>query len=383
MNAMVEGLIDAGHKVKVLAINSHKYKIDIDSIPDDYRRKTKIELVHIDLRIKIVDACRNLFSSNSYHVKRFISKDFGNALRRILKNDTFDIVQLETLFVTPYIPIIRELSEARVILRAHNIEHLIWERLMTNEKNPIKKWYLGHLSKTLKDFEIRVLQNLDGIVSITEKDAKFFRENTDPEKVIAIPFGIKTLKSDSLLNAVTTSTMEIKTIFHLGSMNWMPNLEGMKWFLENVWPQVLLSRKDIIFRIAGREMPDWIKNYGLPNVIVDGEVADAYSYMKEKRIMVVPLFSGSGIRIKIIEGMMAGCAIITTTLGAEGIDYENRKHLIISNNSDEFVKAIFELVDNPEKVNELGKNAHNFIQVNHNNGLLIQKLESFYTSVMS
>ena len=392
MNAMVEGLLDAGHKVKVLAINSNKYAVDIASIPEDYRRRTEIELVFIDLSIKIADAFRNLFSSESYHVKRFISNNFEIALRRILENDRYEIVQLETLFVTPYIPVIRELSEAKVILRAHNIEHLIWERLMTNEKNPIKKWYLRHLTVTLKEFETGVLKDLDGIVPITEKDAQFFRKKTSSEKIIAIPFGIKPLpdmtldenaKSGITISSGERAIGESSTIFHLGSMNWLPNLEGIKWFLEKVWPILLQKRSDIIFRIAGREMPEWIKNTGLSNVIVDGEVPDAYKYMQDNRIMVVPLFSGSGIRIKIIEGMMAGCAIITTTLGAEGINYENKKHLIIADNSLEFIQSIIELVDNPQKVNYLGNNAREFIQKSHNNNILIKKLESFYESVLS
>lgn len=381
MNAMVEGLLNAGHNVKVLAINSHKYNVDLSSIPDEYKEKTKIELVHLDLRIKPVDAFLNLFSTQSYHVKRFISKDFGKALRKILLNNKFDIVQLETLFVAPYIPLIRQSSAAHIILRAHNIEHLIWERLSINEKNPIKKWYLRHLTKTLKNFEINVLSELDGVVAITPKDAEFFKQKMNPGKVISIPFGINTDRIEHSKPNESSGNSSQKTIFHLGSMNWMPNIEGIKWFLEKVWPGIVAIRKDIVFRIAGREIPAWLRNTNLENVIIDGEVPDALSYMQQYKIMVVPLFSGSGIRIKIIEGMMAGCAVITTTIGAEGIQYTNDRELIIANNEEQFTEAITYLVDNKQKVEDLGKNAIDFIMTTHNNQLLISKLESFYSSL--
>ncbi|MBE9480552.1 MAG: glycosyl transferase family 1, partial [Bacteroidetes bacterium] len=123
MNMIIEGLIDANHQVKVLAINTNKYFTNINEIPEEYRKKTNIEAVYIDLSIKPLDAFLNLFTNKSYHVQRFISKNFENKLIEILKNESFDIIQLETLFITPYIETIRKYSKAKIVLRAHNIEH--------------------------------------------------------------------------------------------------------------------------------------------------------------------------------------------------------------------------------------------------------------------
>jgi hypothetical protein len=150
MNAIIEGLIEAGHQVKVLAINTNKYFIKENDIPESYRQKTGIETVYIDLSIKPLDALLNLFSKDSYHVQRFISKEFEKKLISILQNDTFDIVQLETLYISPFIETIRENSKAKIVLRAHNIEHLIWERVAEISSNPLKKLYLKHLAKKVK-----------------------------------------------------------------------------------------------------------------------------------------------------------------------------------------------------------------------------------------
>ena len=337
MNAMVSGLITAGHEVKVLAINSNKYNISLESIPEDYRLKTGIDAVYIDLSVKPLQAFLNLFTGRSFHVERFISEDFRLALTTILKNEKFDIIQFETLFTSPYLPLIRQLSDARVVLRAHNIEHLIWHRIAEGCTNPLKKLYLFHLSRTLRKYEIRTLKQVDGIAAITEKDAEFFRSVAPETPVTSIPFGISSAETGE--NIIKRKEAGYPTLFHLGSMNWIPNQEGIRWFLKKVWPEVSTMFPDLKFHIAGREMPGWIKEINVKGVFVDGEVPDAMAYIKSHSVMIVPLFSGSGIRIKIIEGMLAGKAVITTTIGAEGIDGKDGVHFLIANDTAGFIRC--------------------------------------------
>ena len=179
MNQLIEGLADAGHDIKVLAINTNKYSVDANQIPSAYRQKTNIELVYVNLAIKPIPAFLNLFTNNSYHVERFITRDFENKLIEILERNTFDIVQIETLFQSPYINTIRKYSDAKIVLRAHNIEHLIWKRVAENQKNPLKKFYISHLAKTLELYEKNIVKDYDGIVPITKKDAEFFNNLTD------------------------------------------------------------------------------------------------------------------------------------------------------------------------------------------------------------
>ena len=97
MNSVITGLLEAGHTVKVMAFNSEKYHVDIESIPEDYRKKTRIEFVDIDLKIRPKEAFKNLFSDESYHVKRFISEEFNERLIQVLKKERFDVVQLEMI----------------------------------------------------------------------------------------------------------------------------------------------------------------------------------------------------------------------------------------------------------------------------------------------
>lgn len=374
MNNIITGLVNAGHQVKVLALNTNKYSVDVEDIPADYRENTNIELVYIDLGIKPVAAFLNLFTSKSYHVERFRSVNFNRKLQSVLQQNDFDIVQIELLFMSPYLETIRKYSNAKIVLRAHNIEHLIWERLAGSEKNPLKKFYLNHLSRTLKDYELNILNAYDGIVPITKKDANFFEMNSSVP-VLSISFGIKIPELDD------GKTASENALFHIGAMNWLPNEEGIRWFLDRVWPKVHEEIPGVKLYLAGREMPEWLLKLELENVVVVGEVDDAATFIRSKSISIAPLLSGSGIRVKIIESMSLGKAVISTSIGAEGINYTHGKDILIADTPEEFVQAIELLYNDPLKTKEIGKNAQALVAKQHDAMKIIDQLVQFYQRI--
>ena len=375
MNNLIEGVLAAGHNVKVLAINTNKYHTDPAQIPEYYKNQTNIELVYIDLGIKPIPAFLNLFTNKSYHIQRFISESFRNKLIEVLSKQHFDIVQIETLFMSPYIDTIRELSSASIVLRAHNIEHLIWKRVASITTPPFRKAYIKHLATTLEGYEKNILNKYDGIIPISSKDEDFFKqESSNPVKTIS--FGINTNK---LISASNTKSEH--ALFHIGSMNWIPNEEGIKWFLENVWPRINNELPNLKLYLAGREMPNWLKNLNQNNVIVVGEVPDAYEFIQSKTISIAPLFSGSGIRIKIIESMALGKAVISTTIGAEGINYTDHENIMIADDASSYVKAIKKLYNDVEFCNRIGENACKLIHEEHDNKKLIDRIIGFYKEI--
>ena len=171
-------------------------------------------------------------------------------------------------------------------------------------------------------------------------------------------------------------------LFHIGSMDWLPNTEGVEWFLDEVWPSILQEFPEITFTIAGRKIPTGISQRKDPNVIVVGEVESANAFMLSKDIMIVPILAGSGIRVKIIEGMALGKVIITTTIGAEGLDVEDGKNILIADTPEEFVAAVENCVKTPDLCAIIGENARNFVSLYHNNERTTQKLVDFYCSIL-
>jgi glycosyltransferase involved in cell wall biosynthesis len=377
MNQITQGLLKAGHHVKVLAINTPKYFIDKQTIPENYLTATAYDSVYIDTGIKLHKAFLNLFTNKSYHVERFRSAKLEEKLAQILTSEKFDIVQLESIFVAPYIETIRKFSDAKIVLRAHNIEHLIWWRMANACRNPLKKFYLKHLAGTLEYFEKKALQNSDGIAAITQVDADYISRSGITRPIISIPMGI-----DSKSFISKNIEREFPGLFHLGSMNWMPNQEAMKWFLENVWTSVIQKYPELQFSIAGRNMPDWLKNLKLKGINIIGEVANAHEFMQAHTIMIVPLLSGSGMRIKIIEGMACGNTIISTTVGTEGIPSTHGKNILIADSPAEFVAQISRCIENHQFCAELGIQAKQFIAEEFNNETITNKLIRFYNLLL-
>ena len=375
MNSIVTGLLEAGHQVKILAVNSKKYNVTMDDIPEDYRQKTGIELIDVDLRVRPFKAFKNLFSKKSYHVERFISKTFINRLTEVLESDTYDVVQLETLFMTPYVETIRKHSKALVVLRAHNVEHLIWERIAKGTRFFLKRAYINHLARTLKNYELTAISQVDGIAAITRKDAAFFRKYS-ATTIIDIPYGVYPEEF--------TPNYEIDdkpSFYHIGSMNWIPNEEGIRWFIDNCLDEVTAKVPEFVFHLAGRNMPEWLKALKNPHVDVIGEVPNAKEFVANHDVAIVPLLSGSGIRIKIIESMAMGKAVITTMVGAEGILYEEDTNLIIAENKAQMAEAIRRINENPDRAVEIGKAARKLVEEVYDNRKLTERLLLFYSQI--
>ena len=375
MNSIITGLLEAGHQVKILAINSEKYNVKASDIPEEYRQKTGIELIDVDLTVRPLKAFLNLFSKKSYHVERFISDDFKKRLTEVLKKEQFDVVQLEMLFMAPYVETIREHSKAMIVLRAHNVEHKIWERITKETKVFFKRWYINHLAKTLKEYELNALETVDGIAAITRKDAAFFRKYCS-KPIIDIPYGVYPEEFKPKYE------FEGKPKFyHIGSMNWMPNEEGIRWFIDEVLPKTVEKVPDFVYHLAGRSMPEWLTTMKDPHIDVVGEVPDAKAFVANHDVAIVPLLSGSGIRIKIIESMAMGKTVITTRVGAEGILYDEEVNIIIAENKAKMVEAIRSLDENPQNAVRIGQAARKLVEETYDNRKIIARLLMFYEQI--
>ena len=376
MNSITQGLLAAGCEVKVLSLCSDKHPVLENRMTESYREATRFEAVHIDLGIHPLDAGVAVLCGESYHVKRFISKEFGQRLAQVLKEEQFDVVHVESIFMTPYVPIVREHSDAKVVLRAHNVEHTIWRRVAQSERNPFKRWYLKHLSLTLAAYEREHLNDYDGVVSITENDAQQLREMGCRRPMLSMPFGI-----------VPETEMQVEeepnSLFHIGSMDWMPNQEGVRWFLKQVWPMVHERMPQLTLYLAGRKMPNDLMHVDMEGVRVLGEVPDAMYFIASKQINVVPLLSGSGIRVKIIEAMSAGKVVVTTTIGASGIGCTDGKDVLIADTPEQFVEQLQRCVDNPEFRQQIGRNAVSLITEQYGNEQLTQRLLEFYDQILN
>ncbi|MBK5284363.1 MAG: glycosyltransferase, partial [Bacteroidia bacterium] len=190
MHSLSQSLIKQGADVKILAMNTSRHRVNISSLPEDYKSKTKIEAVNIDTHIKPFAALLNLFSSESYNVIRFDKPVVHQKLRSLLKENKFDIIQFESIFCAPYLKTVKENSSAKCVLRAHNVEYLIWQRMADSSSNFIKKKYLNLLAARLKNYECKIIKEFDAILPMTSTDADIFATNASAVQKQIVPIGL-------------------------------------------------------------------------------------------------------------------------------------------------------------------------------------------------
>ena len=165
-------------------------------------------------------------------------------------------------------------------------------------------------------------------------------------------------------------------------MNWHPNEQGIKWFIEECWDNVRQSTPHVQAYFAGRYMPQWLKNTNVEGIHIVGEVEDSIRFMTSKQIMVVPLLSGSGIRIKIIEAMSIGKTVVATSIAAEGIMYEDKKNILIANTPQEFADAIKFCIENPLECKKIGEEAYKLIAEKYSNDQVVNQLLALYQQIL-
>jgi len=377
MYYMTKGFYDNECKLTLLVPRTSKHDINSNDLPPEILKMAKIDTVKINTDITLWGAFLNLFSKESYYLSRYYDRRFNDKLIDLLKSNEFDIVHIESLKMGGYLKTIRENSMAKVVMRSHNIEFLIWQRMAEATKSIIKKWYLKILVTRIRKREIGTLNDYDAIVPITEIDGDFFVQEGCKKPVFPTPAGLDLdkIKPES-------SKIESNSLFHIGALDWMPNLEALKWFMKNSWPLIHENYPEVKLYIAGRNMPDQIRKYCTENVIVSGEVDDATDFMNSKQIMIVPLLSGSGMRLKIVEGMALGKIIISTTIGAEGIACKNLENIMIADTAHEFAEIVGKIINDKIFADLISANAMAFVHQNFDNRIFIKRLIDNYRQLL-
>ena len=337
-----------------------------------YLEKAKYSFQNIDTSISYFKMLTNIFfSRKSYIVKRFFDKNANEKLKEILLSEKFDIIQLEGVFLAYYIPTIRKYSKAKIVLRAHNLEFKIWERFAENESF-LKKFYLKNiLIPRLKNLENETAKKVDCIVPISSVDEKFFRKLNTNKAIKTLPVAYEINKQESKLPSVFS-------VGFIGGLDWLPNSEGVKWFLKNVWKEFVKIKPKAIFNLAGRNFPKRYYDLQDTNLFIFGEIDNAQEFTLDNSIMIAPILSGSGMRVKIIEAMALGRTVLSTSVGAEGIKYENNKNIFVANTAKEWIKILVKLAENEEILKKVSKEAKILIDKNHNSKKLGKELIEFY-----
>ncbi len=378
MHSVTEGLLKTGQDVRVLSIETDKHPFRKNELPSPYLEATKAEAIFVDTRVKLFPAFTALFSASAYVANRFYSEAFSEKLEKVLQEEPFDIVQLESLYMAPYLDVIRRSSKAKIVLRAHNVESALWKRRTVSERSLLKRAWFRNLTNKLARYETKVLHAVDALVPITPEDAAAFSRMLKgaPHAVHVLPFA---MRPPTIRPAVVLPG----TVFHIGAMDWAPNVEGVSWLVKEVWPRVIARMPGAALHLAGKQLEKSDMRFSGRNITVHGEVDDAFEFMGGYAVMAVPLLGGGGMRVKLVEGMALGKPIVTTTIGAEGTGVKSDRHLLIADTPGAFAEALCLLLEEPGRASALGENAKAFVASNFSLAAASEKLNDFYASLLT
>ena len=362
---------ELGHKVTLYCLDGLKHHTPLQEAQKELEQYANTYILPVDTGLKPVGALIALLTNTSYNVSRFYNKEFNLKLIELLSNETFDVVQLEGTFVGPYVETIRQHHKGLISLRMHNVEYEIWERLAFNSSNPIKKIYLQILAKQLKAYESELLQKVDSVVPVTHDDeAKFKRLNS------AIPY-FTTAAGIDLDQWKFSPSTSFNKWYHIGSMEWHANKEAVNYFLKDIHHKLIALDNTYTFQLAGKGIKkEEFSNY--PSLQLFENVPKAYDFVQQSDVCVVPLLSGSGIRLKILEAMAAGKLVVSTTIGAQGINYKNGVHMIVADTPEEFAKVYKDLQSGAINTSTIVQNARILIEEEYSTKALASRLMDFY-----
>ncbi len=376
MSDSIELWTAAGYDVTLFFISTPKHPYIQSAFSS--RWKEGINMFHefIDTGFHITHI-PNLFSSFPYQAFRFYKESAALQLKKILSSESFDFIVFDNLFSAVYLDCITKYSDSVLLLRSHNVESNVYRKIREKQPfYPLRKW-LMHENDKLEKWEKNIISKVDGILGISNADVNQFKQWKSTLKSCVIPISFKIPENFK----VSTKHADAFKLFHIGAMDWQPNVEGIQWFISEVFPVLRKQIPDIEFHFAGKSMPSFFMNQQIPGIYCYGEVEDANEFMSNYDALVVPLFSGSGIRIKILEAMSMGIPVISSDIGISGIPAENNIHYLKANSTDDYLSAVNDLIHNNDLYHHLSENEIVFISDHYSLKKNALTLHQFLSSI--
>lgn len=349
MFQLIKSLHASGNHLNALLFETHKHPWSSSAENEFSTYFRQVEVLKIDTRIRPFGAFSALLRRKNYNLDRFRNKEIVESIQEKVQTG-IELIIFDGLFAAACLLYLSLPKHVRVIIRTHNVEHEIWRGLAQEQRKGIKKSYLQQLSDSMAREELRILSAADEIWSMTSEDCNSLLKLGVKTPIFHIPVVVSEVQSDPDLS--------VQGAFFLGSMNWLPNTEAVAFLVHEVWG----SSTDLPpLKIAGSrseqlQLPDFIENCG--------RVPDVTAFMQQSGILVAPIRSGSGVRVKLLEALAAGVPCITSPLGALGIDTAE-SGILLAESPEEFRMAIKRLAGSTVLREELSTKGRAYIRKYH------------------
>lgn len=386
----VKGLQNAGHKVTVVAPNTSRHYADDDAI---HEFSDDVITHDVDTAIKPIDAIGNLLfdkvpckiglPKTPYTISRFLHRSLIEKIhRRVNDSVNYDVIHIDYLTSAWYALELHHAMPAKtppLLYRAHNVESRIIDQLSFDKNRSIaERLYRRLVARQTQNFELEVARRSNLVAAVSQTDAEWFSRECPEVPTVVIPVGVETIDFSKLIRMKRTHP----TIGFLGSLEWGPNIEGVVWFVQNVAPLIIKALPNVEIRIAGRSpAPEIVALHNGINVFIDGPVKSSTDFLTSIDVAVSPILSGSGVRVKILEGLAHAMPMVTTPSGAEGLPVTEGENIIIADNADSFAEGCIRLLNDTQYAEMIGKKGRDLVINNFSWHQSIRKLIAAYESI--
>ncbi len=353
--SLIDGLLQAGYAIHALIFDTYKHPLKPELLFPEWENKAfSFDPISVDTHIDISKLLKNLlFEKESLHISRVQLPEVSKQIIKACEKFEPDFLVLDGLFAMAQIPALSHLN-IPMVYRAHNVESEIWEKL-ARESKPAKKFYLSIMAKRLKNFEKKLALYPTMVWAISPNTADFFR---GLKLAVELIYPSVQLPENERIRSFPKNGHF--SLFHIGAMNWQPNLEAVDYFVHAFLPELSRHFPHAVFYAGGRHFP--MNRYEVSaHFKVVGEVPSYADFVKDKDLLVVPLKSGSGIRMKIVETMALGIPVLSTRAGMDGIPAIEGQHFLPFSNPSDFLEAIARLHEEPELYGNLAKAAKDLV----------------------
>lgn len=328
----------------------------------------------------ILGIIKNLFSPVPYNISKYHSYKMKSAVINALQKNNYDIVFIENLHMGFLVDDIKNKFHIPVLLRQHNVEMKIMKRFFESQKSSLLRFYSKLQYKKFLKYEPNLCSKFDEVVMITKKDEDDLLELNTKIKTTVIPAGVE----KSLLS-IQQKVKEPYSIFHIGKLDWFPNIDALRFFINDVLPFLVKKQPKIKFYIYGGKLPE---NFDIPeevknHIIQKGYVDNLWTDIADKQLAVIPLRIGSGMRLKIVELLAAGHNILTTSIGCEGINVEDEKHLLIANQKEEFAIKVIDFFNGKFDSEQMIRNGRTLIEEQYLWEKIAERFEQTFEKLVS
>lgn len=377
MLQVAQALHRLGAEVQVLSLNPLKQHADFEAAR---RALAPITLTTVDFDTQAVlpAVLSSWRTGTPLLVARFYSRAYAAALRRMLASAEFDLVQVESPFLLPYLPLIRQSTNAVVVLRSLNVEFRIWEQLAAHEPQRLRRVWLRAIARSLRRYECAQLNSCDAVVPITEDDAAELRALgcTRPMHVLPGAVDIPAAREPAIVEREGSAGF-------LGSLDYRPNQEAALWIAETLRPRLLAAGFSGSLHVAGSNAPQWLRErLGEAGVTLELDVPDSGAFLASMECVLAPLLAGGGMRIKILEAMALGRPVVATSLAAAGVEVRDGENVLLADDPDSFAAAVLQLSGDASRRRAIGEAGRRLVAERYGSNVLTPGLLAFYEELL-